>query len=284
MSFLKEPFVHFAAIGIAIFAWFAFANPDSVPDPEPESDAKRIVVGRPVVEAIAAQFEAKLSRAPTAGEVQALVGRHVQEEVLVREARALGLDQGDGIIRNRLVQKMGFLTTSQAQAMIPDDATLQAHLEENADRFTKSAQIAFAQYGLPRGADSAMVTAALEALQRGEVPAVMRQQQLLPPDFALSTQQHVDGVFGTGFFAQVQALPVGEWAGPVTSGYGPHLVRVSAYQPGELPRLDDIRDDVLADWRRGLGTEITEAYVKSLLEIYEVEQPSEDDIANWMTQ
>lgn len=282
MSFLKEPFVHFAAIGIAIFAWFALANADAPPEPEP--DAKRIQVARPMVETMAAQFEAKLNRAPTVDELVALVENYVQEEVMVREARAMGLDQGDGIIRNRLVQKMGFLTTSQAQAMIPDDTTLQAHLEENASRYTRSPQIAFAQYGLPRGADSATIAAALEALQRGEDPAMARRQQLLPTDFALSTDRQVDGVFGTGFFAQVQALPVGEWAGPVMSGYGPHLVRVSTYQPGELPRLDDIRDDVLADWRRALGAEITEAYVTSLLGLYEVEQPSADDIANWMSQ
>ena len=56
----------------------------------------------------------------------------LREEILVREAIALGLDQGDAIIRNRLAQKMTFLTTSVAQSMLPEDEILIAMLLEAA--------------------------------------------------------------------------------------------------------------------------------------------------------
>jgi parvulin-like peptidyl-prolyl isomerase len=65
-------------------------------------------------------------------------------------------------------------------------------------------------------------------------------------------------VFGQGFFDLVVKLPSGEWAGPVVSAYGVHLVRILNTLPARTPPLEEIRDAVLKNWREAKAQEIRE--------------------------
>ncbi|MEM9063785.1 MAG: peptidyl-prolyl cis-trans isomerase, partial [Pseudomonadota bacterium] len=123
-SFLREPLVHFLAIGALIFLAF------SVLDDEPETAAlQEIVVTRATSDQLAANFEVTWRRAPTDQEKALLVDEFIREEVLVREAKALSLDRNDAVIRNRLRQKMAFLTDSVAGAMQPTEQELADYFE-----------------------------------------------------------------------------------------------------------------------------------------------------------
>ena len=46
---------------------------------------------------------------PTPEDIRRLIENKVREEILYREALALGLDKGDNIVKRRLVQKMEFV-------------------------------------------------------------------------------------------------------------------------------------------------------------------------------
>jgi hypothetical protein len=50
------------------------------------------------------QWAKQYQRPPGPGELRGLVDARVREEVLYREALAMGLDQGDGMIRRQLAQ------------------------------------------------------------------------------------------------------------------------------------------------------------------------------------
>jgi parvulin-like peptidyl-prolyl isomerase len=52
-------------------------------------------------------------------------------------------------------------------------------------------------------------------------------------------------MFGPAFGAAVVRVPVGQWAGPVPSSYGLHLVWVHERTPATLPPLDAIRSRVV---------------------------------------
>jgi parvulin-like peptidyl-prolyl isomerase len=43
--------------------------------------------------------------------------------------------------------------------------------------------------------------------------------------------------------------PVGQWSGPVSSGFGVHLVRVEQAEAGALPALQEIRPAVEREWQ-----------------------------------
>ena len=46
---------------------------------------------------------------PSPEDMRRLIENKVREEILYREALALGLDKGDNIVKRRLVQKMEFV-------------------------------------------------------------------------------------------------------------------------------------------------------------------------------
>lgn len=265
-SILREPLFHFLVLGSLVFILFqTFGDPSGPPVADTleisENDAARLIQ----------QFEATWRRKPTPDELESLIDRLVEEEVYVREARALGLDRGDAIVRQRLAQKMGFLLESGSEAAVADDATLQAHLERFPERFTEQSVIGFEQVSLPDGPSDPQVL--LDALRGGARPEELGAASLLPPTIPPSPKSVIDGTFGVGFFDAVSELEPGEWGGPVESAYGPHAVRLTAIAPARLPSLAEIRSVVERDWREEIRAELSKARLDALLSRYEIIRP-----------
>ena len=124
---LREPLLHFLLIGAAVFGAFALRDA-----PEAPQEAGAIVLTLPRVQELIDGFEANWRRAPTPKELDGLIDGYLAEEVLVREALALALDQGDAVIRQRLAQKMAFLIESAVQAVEPGAGELRGFFQENA--------------------------------------------------------------------------------------------------------------------------------------------------------
>ena len=265
---LGDPLVHFFVLGVAIFGLFALVD-DSPPPVAAnvlevtEDDARRLV----------AEFEATWRRPPTLAELDHMIGQLVREEVYVREALALGLDRDDAVIRRRLRTKMEFLTESGAEAVEPDEATLEADLAANADRFAEPALVAFEQLLLDDRVGAEEVEPVEARLNRGIDPGVAARSTLLPAVFRPSPAQAVDGSFGAGFFAAIAALPLGPWAGPVESAMGRHLVRVTDRREGRLPPLSKIRARVEQDWRAEFAVRLREERLAALLGRCDVVRP-----------
>lgn len=277
---IRDPLVQFLILGVALFVYFSLRTEATEAPPDPA----QIVVSEREAVALIDQFEAVWRRPPTADELQALVDGYVEEEILVREALSLGLDRGDAAIRTRLRQKMLFLTDSAAQALEPDAADLQAHLDANAEQFQTQARLSFEHVFLGQNASSREIDDALLQLSEGAAPETLGSGTLLPPSLSEAVPAQVDGTFGSGFFASLDALEPGEWAGPLRSGYGVHVVRVLDNAAASPARLDDIRDKVLFDWRRVKSTELSEAQMGAMRSRYEIETPSSESLKGLLTQ
>jgi peptidyl-prolyl cis-trans isomerase C len=136
---LKEPILHFLALGAVIFAlnaWRERARPMG-------ASAARIEATAAVIDRLRAGYERQFGQAPDADEMRGLVTAHIREEVLCREALALGLDRDDTIVRRRLAQKMEFLTDDIATAAVPEDAVVREFFEKNAERYAKPGRVTF---------------------------------------------------------------------------------------------------------------------------------------------
>jgi parvulin-like peptidyl-prolyl isomerase len=68
----------------------------------------------------------------------------------------------------------------------------------------------------------------------------------------------------------VFALPPGAWHGPIESGYGLHLVRVSVQTPARPREFAQVRAQVLERWQDQRQREDNEKYFASLLKKYDV--------------
>jgi hypothetical protein len=172
------------------------------------------------------------------------------DEALHDRARALGLDRTDLVVRRMLVQKMRLLA-ERAGERPPSDDELRAFYARHAADYRTPERVSLWQVFLsgdtPARAETLLADlrrdaiAPAEAVRRGDVfaaPAHLRGQS--PADLARR--------FGAGFADALAAAPVGEWAGPVATAYGTHLVWIEARLPSEAPALDVVRGRLRERW------------------------------------
>lgn len=268
---LMEPMVHFSAIALLIFAvYFAMT-------PTPDAPAAgQIVVSAAKIEQMAVIFAKTWQRPPSPAELKALIDDYVKEEIYVREAIALGLDQDDTVVRRRLRQKMEFFSDAEADVSPPTEADLQAYLTDHPDAFAIDPKTAFQQVFLSPDARGDSIgldaEALLTALQSspGTDPATLGDASLLPPEMGPTITTDIAKTFGPEFADAVARLPPGTWEGPIASGFGLHLVRVSEHTPGQLPPLADVRDAVLREWKNARTQSLADARMTELISQYEV--------------
>jgi hypothetical protein len=270
---LREPLVHFFVLGAFVFGLFALFD-----DTPPPVSGQTVTVTVDDARRLAAEFEATWRRPPTAEDLDRMIAQFIREEIYVREATALGLDEGDAIIRRRLQLKMEFLTEGGAQAVNPDDATLEAHLAAHPDRFTRAPLVAFRQVLLGDRASYSVVAETRASLNSGRDPMDLGQPSLLPASLPASPPRVVDSTFGAGFFDAVAQLPGGEWAGPVDSSFGRHLVYVTERRAGGLPPLDAIRERVLQDWRTTVAAKLREERFEAMRARYQIIRPDAAEV------
>jgi len=264
---LRQPVLHFFLIGLAFFGLFALTN-----DPVPETRTPTIVVSEQDAAWLVSQFEGTWRRPPSEAELNGLIDSFVREDIYVREALALGLDQGDAVVRRRLSQKMEFLTEASAEAANPTDDVLRAYQAAHQDKYAVAPRIAFRQILLPEQ-DDVTVAAVLADLAAGADPQTLGQRTLLPHELPMSVPQIVDRTFGEGFFDQVSGLEQGQWAGPAMSGYGPHIVRLEAVEAGALLPFEAARDQIEVDWRAEQARILRDQRFEALKDQYTIERP-----------
>jgi hypothetical protein len=131
MRILREPLFHFLLIGAAIFGISMFVGRPSGATAAAPTD-KQIIVTPAEIALLKSGYQLDFGREPDPADVQRLVDNYIREEILVREARAQGLDRDDSIVRRRLVQKMEFEVADPAP---PADSQLQAYLDQHPATF-----------------------------------------------------------------------------------------------------------------------------------------------------
>lgn len=267
----SQPLVHFLLLGSLIFAAYGFISPP--PESEPVDENAEIVVTQQKLQRLVTEFEAVWQRLPTEEEKQTLVASYVREEVLVREALKLGLDRDDIVLRRRLVQKMDFLTTAAARSRKPTEEDLKSYYDANRNAYLRSGRISYEQVFLGSPADEELAEEVQDRLRQGADPEALGRQTLLPFRLDMSARSKIDGVFGDGFYERIGALPLNEWSGPVQSGYGQHLIRVTRRQSAEYLPFESIRNEVEADWALRKAEELRDDAYAAMRERYRIVLP-----------
>jgi hypothetical protein len=270
-TLLREPLVHFLLIGAALFLFFSWTGGSGGPD------SSRIVIGPGQVQHLVTGFSRTWRRPPTQAELKGLLDDYVREEIATREARTMGLDKGDTVIRRRLRQKLEFLVEDAAEAVPPTEAELREWLETHPETYQQEPQVAFRQVFLSpdrRGhrieSDAAALLETLEAAGPGADVESLGDSIMLPSDFELAPLTMASRTFGNDFAANLADLEPGRWTGPIRSGYGLHLVYVRERIEGRNPELADVRDAVARDLLTTRRKDQLESMYEQLLERYDV--------------
>lgn len=267
---LREPLLHFLVLATGLFA-LSNAMSRMPADQEPDT----IVVSQERLKSLVLIFQRTWQRPPTQQELDGIVNEYVKEELLYREALAMGLDQDDTLVRRRLRQKLEFVAEDMADAAEPTDEELQRYLDKHPESFRVERRATFYQVYLSRErrgdsleADS---TALLAKLRSGSVEAAEVGDPSLLSHFHESlTERGISSLFGSDFMAQLFATEPGQWTGPLESAYGAHLVLVDQKTDGRVPKLEEVREAVRREWIAARRTTSKEEFFQALLRKYHV--------------
>ncbi|MEH6609204.1 MAG: peptidylprolyl isomerase [Halioglobus sp.] len=269
-KFLREPLLHFLLIGGALFLAYNLQNEDLV-------NNNQIIISEAEVDRLITLWERKKQRLPTQNELQNLIDQQVREEVMYREALAMGLDQNDGVVRRRLAQKVEFISADLAALVEPTEAELTDYLATHSNKFELPGRINFTQVYINSDkhgsntqnyADSLLIE--LTQASSDMSLETLGDSVMLDQYYEQVTEHDVTRLFGKHFAKEIFSLSVGSWQGIISSGYGPHLVRIDDKTENRQPELDTVRQKVRTEWLAQQRREMDKIFYESLRQRYEV--------------
>lgn len=269
---LREPLLHFLVAGGLLFGAYSWLNADS------EENAPGVVRITPAeVSWLKESWTRQWMRPPSEEEFRGLLTGYLKEVLLAREAMEIGLDEDDTIIRRRLAQKMEFLVQDTLQQTEPGEEELRAFYDKERKRFQTPARVSFSHIYFNRERRGESTTAdARTALLRLSDPALEQNPAELGDrflgqyEFVAADEQAVVSTLGPTFAARVFAATPGTWIGPIESGFGVHLVRVTDKLASQQQAFAAVRETVLTQWRQQRAQQGIDAYFASLHQKYDV--------------
>ena len=286
--FLREPLLHFLVAGGILFGIFGLTHRAG---PALASD-KTIVVDKETLltflqyrsKAFQPEFFSSQLEAMTAAERKDLVDQYVQEEILYREAKAMGLERGDYVIRQRLVQKMRFLVEDMAEGRAaPDAGVLAEYFQKNRERYAVDPSVTFAHVFFDssvRG-DTEARESALRLKEKLNANAASFSDAPKYGDRFPFLQNYVErkfdyvaSHFGNEFVSELKQSAPSEkhWIGPLRSTYGYHVVLMTRLTAARIPALNEIRSQVADDWLRDQSEEARSRSLNQLAGEYKIMQ------------
>ncbi len=268
---LRHPLLHFLLIGALLFAgkqWLPYAQDD---------ERQTIRVSTADLERLRGEWTRETARAPTESELRSSVQRHVDEELLLREALQLGLEKTDPVARERLVMNMRFAFPESAkddeqllnearelgmqardlvvrrrlvqvmemritgQASV-SERELREYVTQHPERYGQPARHAFRHvfFSTDQSPDQALRRAQAQ-LRLPDPAAVAGDPFLLGNVFPPQAETEIARHFGTEFARALIVTQPGRWSGPLCSPYGLHLVLVERAEPAAPPDFEHVR-------------------------------------------
>lgn len=259
---LREPLVHFLVTGALLFGAITWVRTQERP---------AVSIDAQELSQIVEYWQLQAQRPPSRAELKSILQERIDEELMAREARRLGMDKGDLIIRRRLAQKMEFATENAATA--PSEAALLTYFDLHRARYAEPARAALRQIFFSRdhGIEAARKAAsAALAIARARGTAT-GDPFLLPLTYADVRLDELARDYGDDFTRAASTGPPGIWEGPIETPFGFHLLQVERRM---APQITDftkvrgqVRDDLVAERRKAA----IEAFLAKLRRRYRVE-------------
>ncbi len=274
---MHEPLLHCLLAGIALFVVYRAFNP-VVAGPERTTS---ITFTDDDLRQLTAAWLAQGRPQPTLAQMRRLVETKVGEEILFREALALGLDNNDTIVKRRLAQKMAFLAEDLSGIDDPSHDELKAWFEKRAERFAASPRASFRHlYFCPDRRGARARDDALRSLEKlhgqpagSRVAARLADPFMFQAYYADRSLEQVASVFGSAFAQSLFGLEHGSWQGPIESGYGWHLVWIDAIESKRVPAFEKVEPEVKREWMVDLRAERKRKVYESIRARYAVNLP-----------
>lgn len=238
-AWLREPLVHFLLIGALLFGVGAAID-------NARREGLRIDVTPTVRLNIEEMFSEQNGRPPTQAELSPLLDAWVRNEVMYREALAMGLDRGDEMIRERIVHKMRVLIFGDVTIGAASPAELRAWFEANRRRYDTPVRYSFLDLPIEGGDGRVRAEAILRQIVTGEEPEALRTKVRA---YVARDQAAVANVFGADFVDRLRRLPPSQWSVLQSDGMW-HVARLDGVHEAEPVTFDSVAAHVAVDWEQ----------------------------------
>ena len=169
---------------------------------------------------------------------------YVEEQILVQEALALGLDN-DARIHDMLAQKMRHVLSGNV--IQPTELELESYYQANIERYTSLPLVSLDELVLnTRDEVSEDVQILLDNGSEAEIILAASPGNNAP----LPNVNRIDltNIFSPEFSEAVFSSELNSWVGPFPSNRGQHWLMVIERSEARLPPLEEILDRVRLDW------------------------------------
>lgn len=278
---LKEPLFHFLLLGGFFFVLYGFINKDK----EDPADYE-ILIQDADIERLAKAYQQSWKTLPDSGVLIRLLDEDIQSEIFYREALRMNLDHNDEIIRRRLKQKYEFLIKDLVTNQTPSEADLKRYYEANLNQYQSEQKITFTQFYFSPDkrqdseADASKQWEIVKEKTLSEYDDVKLGDDFhLQSYFSLRDQQAVNQLFGKSFADGLFQYKEIGWTKPIQSGYGFHLVWISAYEEVEQLSFEKVKDRVQQNFKHNQLQIYNDELYQNLKEQYKIKY----DLENWKT-
>jgi PPIC-type PPIASE domain len=233
---LREPLLHFVVLGALLFAADHFFASRT-------DDPGVIKVAKEVTDEARNTFRAARGREPDSQELEALTRRWIDNEILFREGMAMRVDQGDKMIRDRVIFKSLMMVESGLKRPPVDDSILREWFEKNRIKYDDPARYDFQEAVLSAGTSDAAAHAFAQALNAGAPGDTQAGLRVFKARPSASLEQS----YGVEFAKALEGTPAGEWRALPTRD-GLRVIRVDAVLQPKPGSFEGLRNIVLLDW------------------------------------
>ncbi len=254
----------FIGIGIIVYLVDISFNSDNA--------NKTIYISSSELNSLLNAWQAQVGRAPNNDEIDKIINSWIEEEILYREALALGLDNDDQIVKRRLVQKLTFLKQESINAL-PSSEDLNQFYQQYRQNYYVEPRYSFIHHYFAKNKNTAVRAAqAMEAIKQNTI--IQSDPFIKGSNFNLKTYGDIHRIFGTLIAetianSQPQAQP-NQWVGPLASTYGQHIINIQHVSQGFYISQEQLGQQLQNDYLEQQKSTIVEAFVGKIKSEYDI--------------
>jgi hypothetical protein len=232
----RDPLIYFLALGGLLFMLDQRVA-------ERKDDPKTIVVPASITQEARTSFKGTRNRDPNPEELQALVQRWLDTEVLYREGLKMQLDQGDQMIRDRVIFKSLMSFDGSLPKPVPDEKTLRAWLETKREKYDEPARHDFEEAVINVESAPDAAQAFVQALNKGASTDTQAGLRI----FKGRPRSNIVQSYGEDFAKALEISSPNEWRA-LQAKDGWRVIRLKAITPPVPAKFEAIANILNKDW------------------------------------
>jgi len=278
---VRDPLTHFLIIGFVLFSVITALSPQKNDTLITVDDAAILTHIQYRTKAFNEARARTVYRNLSEEDKTVLIDDYVREEALYREAKKLGFENGDYIIRQRLIQKLDFIAEAGSIPPPPDAIELLEFYNNNRDEFVEPARASFTHIFYTKDdtsynnalARARITLSALEQADKTLQGGEFGDHFLYQSTYINRTHDQIVDVLGLSAAKLIFApeTSIRQWVGPVTSPHGVHLIFISNRRKQMIEPFDAVQDIAADRMRRAEIAKRKDAYIRQIVANYHIE-------------